>query len=161
MNKANLEIDRTSLDDELMRQPSLFYEIGEQFVMAASKRDALKEELATIDAELDGIGRATLEKRLEKVTEAMVKNYVQTHKRHASAFASYIQAKTECDLLQAMKEAFSQRSFMLRDLCSLYVANYFGETSYKSTQATEATHYSATRERLAAARTAKRERLGG
>jgi hypothetical protein len=35
----------------------------------------------------------------------------------------------ETALLQALKEAFQQRSYVMKDLVSLYVANYFGDAS--------------------------------
>ena len=154
--KALLVIDKSSLDDEISRQPTLFYEVAEALVSAMAERDAAKEELATIDAELDGQVRAALAKSEDKVTEAMVKNAVQVHKRHEAAFDAYMALKTDADLLGAMKEAFGQRSYMLRDLCSLYVASYYEQTSVQGTNSTDKAQYNAKREQLANAR---RERL--
>lgn len=146
--KAQLAIDKSVLDDEVIRQPVLFHDISEQLTDAIAERDAAKEDLAAMDADLDGIGRRKLAK-LPKVTEAMVANFVQTSDQHEKAFNSYLVAKTKADKLLALKEAFQQRSYMLRDLVSLYSANYFEESSIKPTKAVEASHYAANRARLA------------
>ena len=154
--KALLAIDKTSLDEEISKQPTLFYEVAEALVTAMAERDACKEELATIDAELDGQVRAALGRSEEKVTEAMVRNSVQVHKKHEAATDTYMAAKTNADLLGAMKEAFAQRSYMLRDLCSLYVSSYYEQSSVQGTNSTDKAQYDARRKQLASAR---RERV--
>src|SRR5690348_14596091 len=124
-HKALLAIDKSALDEEISTQPSLFYAVAEGFIEAAAERDACKEELTTVDAQLDGQVRMVLASTEEKVTEAMVKNAVQTHKDHQAAFDTYMEAKTKADLFGAMKEAFAQRGYMLRDLAQLYVSSYY------------------------------------
>ena len=150
--RAGLKIDKLALDEELIRQPSLFYEVSEAVTAAIAHRDFLKDELASIDAALDGVARAKLDKMHDKVTEAMVKGFIQTNPKHEKAFADYCKAKTEADQLLALKEAFHQRSYMLRELCSLFVANYYERSSYNSTRATDATHYAGSRQRMAESR---------
>ena len=51
--KEQLAIDKGVLDDEVIRQPVLFYAISEQLTDASAERDAAKEELANVDADLD------------------------------------------------------------------------------------------------------------
>jgi len=148
-----LEIDKLALDDEIVKQPSLFFKASEAYVEAVAERDACKEELSTIDAELDGEIRERLEKRGDKTTEAIVKNEIQTEKRHSAAFDTYILAKTRADRLLALKEAFQQRGYMLRDLASLYVANYYESSSVQGNSRSDAAVYNRQRERLADART--------
>lgn len=148
--KELLAINKGNLDEEVSRQPMLFFEVSEAYVHAAAERDACKEELTSIDAELDGTVRAALAKK-EKVTEAMVKNAVQSHQKHQDAFDTYMQAKTKADLLSALKEAFSQRGYMLRDLAQLFMASYYEQTSVGTTNL-ERAKYNKNRERLADAR---------
>lgn len=150
--KEQLAIDKSVLDDEVIRQPVLFYTISEMLTEALAERDAAKEELSAVDADIDSRGRKALNKNGEKVTEQMVKNYVQTSLEHEQAFDDYLDAKTKADKLLALKEAFQQRSYMLRDLVSLYSANYYETSSMKPTHAQEASHYAANRTRLANAR---------
>ena len=144
-----LEIDKNDLDTEVSRHPSLLYEIGEAYVEAAAQRDALKEMLATIDAQLDSIVREELEG--EKVTESIVKSRIQVHPNHKAAFQAHIDAKELADKLAALKEAFHARSYMLRELAALFVSNYFSSTSVQDTT-TDAAVYKRQRQRLAEAR---------
>jgi uncharacterized membrane protein YheB (UPF0754 family) len=153
--KQRLEIDKNALDDEIIRQPQLYYEISEQLANAIAVRDSLKEETNTTDADLDGMWRKQLASLKGKVTEAMISNHILTSTQHETAFQAWLTAKTHADKLQALKEAFQQRSSMLRDLVSLYTANYYQTTSMKPSQAAEASHYAANREHMAKARKAK------
>lgn len=153
--QAQLAIDKSTLDDEVIRQPVLFYTISEALTDANAERDAAKEELATVDADLDGHWRKKLSKVQDKITEKMVQNCVQTSPEHEKAFDAYLAAKTKADKLSALKDAFQQRSYMLRDLVSLYSANYYEEASIKPSRAQEASHYAQNRERMSNARVAK------
>lgn len=150
--QQQLAIDKATLDDEVIRQPVLFYNISEQLTDAIAERDAAKEELNSIDAELDGTWRRKLSKADSKVTEKMVANCVQTSAEHEKAFDMWLTAKTKADKLLALKEAFQQRSYMLRDLVSLYSANYYEDSSIKPSRAQEASHYAVTRARISNAR---------
>ncbi len=153
--KLHLAIDKSMLDDEVVRQPVLFYNISEILTDAIAMRDGAKEELATVDAEMDNVWRNKLTKTHDKVTEKMVQNWVQSSSEHKRAFQAYLKAKTYADKLLALKEAFQQRSYMLRDLVSLYSANYYETSSIKPTQTMEASHYNANRARMSNAREAR------
>ena len=149
--KQYLRINKHRLDEELEEQPMLLFQISEAFVQASAERDMLKEQLATIDATLDGKARTKLERTQDKVTEAMVKNSVQTSADHEAASAAYLKAKNQADLLAALKEAFHSRGYMIRDHCTLYAANYYEQGSAKPTSNTNRATYSMGRQ--------KRERL--
>lgn len=153
--QEQLAIDKSVLDDEVIRQPVLFYTISEQLTDAIAERDAAKEELNSIDADLDGVWRKKLSKLDSKVTEKMVSNCVQTSNEHEKAFDVWLTAKTKADKLLALKEAFQQRSYMLRDLVSLYSANYYEDASIKPSRAQEASQYANNRSRMSIARAAK------
>lgn len=154
--KKGLEIDKLALDDEVIRQPMLFYAVSEQLTEALAERDAAKEELATTDAELYLKYRKKLAVGEKvRVTDTMVATYVQQDPLHEKAFLAHLEAKTKADKLQGLKDAFSQRAYMLRDLVSLYSANYYETTTIKPTHAQEASHYNANRARIANSRAAK------
>lgn len=130
--RAYLKINKHALDDEIVQQPMLLYQVSEAFVEAVAQRDALKEALATIDARLDG----SIRKRLEdqKVTEAMVKNLVQTDVDHEEASTAYMEAKQQADVLGVLRDAFASRGYMLRDLVQLTAAGYYEQTSMRDGQ---------------------------
>ena len=150
--RTYLQIDKLALDDEVVRQPSLFYEVSEAYAEAAAERDMLKEHLAGIDAELDKRFR----KEGEKATEGKIKAQIQSYKAHQEAFDEWLEAKKQADKLQALKDAFQQRSYMLRDLVSLHNANYFEESSLKTTANQDRVVYHQRRARLGAARETKK-----
>jgi len=145
--KGLLQIDKSSLDDELMHQPMLLWRVSEAYVQAAAQRDSLKEALGVVDAELDGVVRNQFKD--EKVTEALIKGQIQTNTKHKKASETYLRAVEKAALLSALKDAFIQRSYMLRDLCSLFVANYYEESSSKGTNRTDLVTYQQRRKRLA------------
>jgi hypothetical protein len=151
--KARLAIEKANLDTEISQHPMLYFEVAEACVQATAERDACKEELTSIDATLDGDVRAILAKK-DKVTEAMVKNSVQTHPKHTDAFDTYMQAKTKADQLLALKEAFSSRGYMLRDLVSLVSVGFYESTSMGQHNLDRA-RYNKQREKLAEARTGR------
>lgn len=154
--QESLTIDKSVLDDEVIRQPVLFYTVSEMLVDALAERDAAKEELNSVDADLDGIWRRKLGKDPKaKATEAVVKNHVQLSAEHEKAFGVYLTAKTKADRLSALKDAFQARSYMLRDLVSLYSANYYEDASVKPTKAQEASQYASNRSRIGNARAAR------
>lgn len=148
--QASLAIDKSVLDDEVIRQPVLFYTISEQLTDAIAERDAAKEELNSVDADLDAHWRKKLSK--VKTTETLIHNHVQVSQEHEKAFDIWLKAKTKADKLLALKEAFQQRSYMLRDLVSLYSANYYEDSSIKPSRAQEASHYALNRTRISNAR---------
>lgn len=150
-----LRIDKNALDEALTQQSQLFYKVADAFTEAVAERDALKEKLSLVDAELDGEIRVWLEKDGEKFTEAMVRNQVQAHKDHEAAFNVYIKAKTRADKIQAMKDSFKMRGYAIRDLCELHVTGYFDHQSVKETNSSDRIVYEKRRERLAEARTKK------
>lgn len=145
-----LKINKTALDDEIIQQPMLYFKISEAYVQAIAERDTLKERLATVDAELDGKIRKQFED--QKITEAMVKNQVQTNKQHKAAQDAYMAAKMEADTIAALKEAFAQRSYMIRDMVQLHVTGYFDAAAIQQDAKTDQMVYERRRRRLAEAR---------
>lgn len=148
--RAALAIDKSALDDELIRQPMLMEQVGEAYAEACAQRDWAKEELETINSKLSHAARKRLAKDAKyKITEGMVLEEIQASPQHQKAFEDYLDAKLEADKLQALKDSFHQRGFMLRDLCNLYVSRYYEQNSVNSGHAVEATHYNAYREHAA------------
>ncbi len=153
--KEQLAIDKSCLDDEVIRQPVLFYAVSEQLTQAIAERDGAKEDLAAVNASLYAKWRKKLEGVAKRVTDTMLESYVQTDPDHEKAFDAWLAAKTKADQLEALKAAFQQRSYMLRDLVTLYSANYYEDASARPSKAQEASHYAANRVRMSNARAAR------
>ncbi len=144
--RGYLKINKAALDDEVIQQPSLLFAVSEACAEATARRDKLKEQLATVDAELDFEIR---ESAVVKFTDTAIKAQIQIHKDHTVAFKNYLAAKQQADVLSALKDAFQQRSYGIRDLCQLFIANYFEESSVRGNSNTDTVAYQTRREAMA------------
>lgn len=128
--RAYLAIDKYSLDDEIVKQPRLYEEIGEACALASAEHDYAKDGLNRLYAELATKHRKKIENTTgARATEAQVNAAVISDKKHVDASNKRIEAKQRLDELSAVKEAFHQRSYMLRDLSALYIANYYEKST--------------------------------
>jgi hypothetical protein len=160
--KAALDIERSELDFEIVRQPSLFNEAGEMAVEAAARRDMLKEKLSQKDADLYDRHRELLSEGADKKpSEAAIKMAIERDESHVKLTDKYLAAKAEADRLQVLRESFKDRSYMLRELSGLYVANYFEATAVKGTRRTDDAVAQRKMERLEEGRRERKERVRG
>ncbi len=147
-----LQIDRSSLDDEVMRQASLLFAVSEASIEATAERDALKDNLLQIEAALDKEIRHDFETTKTKFTETQIKSLILMNGSRVQTNDDYLASKTKADKLIALKEAFQARGFMIRDLCSLYSANFFESSSVRATPKMSDRVYDQRRARLAEGR---------
>lgn len=152
--RGYLEIDKHNLDQEIKQQPSLFFKVSDAYVRAAARRDFLKEEIARTQSRLYSKYRRKFEKSGTKATEAQVNASVQTDDEYTAAVDKHIKARENADSFQALKEAFHQRSYMLRDLVALHVAGYYERASVADTSQTKDYKASKVMDRMAEARKA-------
>lgn len=145
-----LQIDRNALDDELICQADLYFRVSEAQVMAASEADSLKEAVLLKDAELDSEVRHDLEVAGDKTTADIVRAGVNAHPDHLEAIEEYLEAKLHADKLRAMKDSFSMRSSMLKNLVELFCTSYYTIEAVRTPAS--AAQYTKDRSRLAAAR---------
>lgn len=153
--RGHLNIDKHALDDEIQQQPSLFFKISEAYVNAASRRDFLKEEVARVDADLSAKHRRRIEKSGARATDAATTSAVAADPKHQKAVDAHIDARQKADQLLALKEAFHQRSYMLRDLVALHVANYYERTAVTDNSATKDFKAQKNMDKMAEARKAR------
>ena len=128
---ALIRIDRNQLDDELIRQPEIFAWLSEDLVTAIAIQDEKKNRVPVIEAELNQKIRKQLDRAGEKYTEAVINSRVLTHEDRTQALNEYTQARANAGRLMGLKEAFSQRANMLRELAHLFAAGYWSEQSAK------------------------------
>jgi hypothetical protein len=121
-----LRIDEHALDEALVQQPDLFYRVSKQLALLISRRDAKKQELAEEEAKADAETRETALKRKDKVTEAEVKSMTRLDPGVIKVSGELLHFSRLVGELSALKEAFQQRSYVLKDLVGLYVAGYYG-----------------------------------
>ena len=157
MRETELQIDRNALDDELVHQPSKFLQASRDYAEALSVRDQAKQDVEVSKAEASLRIRRQCEQDGEKVTEAIIAARVETDKKCRQAVTTYLDSKKACEEALALKEAFMQRSYVLKDLAALYIAGYYGSDSVRGGAARELRdhEYSNNRAKLAE----KRRRL--
>lgn len=155
-----LMIDKLSLDEELIKQPTLFFEIAEVSANATSVRDQAKEQLALKDAELGTKHRKKLEASGERATIQLIEERVQTDPIHQKYLEKYSAAKEHADKCYAMKESFQQRAYMLRELVALYVSGYYATAAMTNPnrRGTGESAYEANKKRLTETRKANQRR---
>lgn len=147
-----LTIDKLALDDALKEQPSLLFQVSEEYETALAQRDSLKDAVATVEANLDVDIREDFEQSKAKLTEPQVKHLIASDPERNRAYKAYAAARERAGKLGALKDAFKERGYMLREMCSLYVSNYFEQASSRPTPNTDAVVYRTQRSRLAASR---------
>jgi hypothetical protein len=152
--REGLVIDPNNLDEMLMGHPMLFWAVSEQYVLAASLRDAAKEEISVIDAEMNSDIRKEIEEAGDKVTEKLVESHVLINPLHQEAVQKHRDAKTKADLWNALKDSFSSRNYMLREMASLLVSNYYSVDS-----ARDGANYEHTKAEMSEQRKRKRSKL--
>lgn len=124
---AAIMIDKHALDDCLVQQPELFHKVAERLALEVSLRDEAKNELSIVMAEVDEIVRLHAETSGTKVTETAIKMQIQQHPDVVMARNVVMGLEKSVGLLQALKESYNQRSYALKDLVSLYLAQYYGD----------------------------------
>lgn len=125
--EALLEIDPDDLDTACARHADLSYRVSKQLAMEQSLRDAAKQNLAEIEAKADLKVRKTFDDLDKKTTEGLIRSNVLLH--HDVIAANEDLQKRNIGLLKwtALKEAYMQRSYMLKSLVDLAYMNYYSE----------------------------------
>ena len=132
--EQDLTIDEHALEEALQSQAEAFYRVSKALAMEISRRDGAKQHLQTVEAQADLLIRAKAEEKSIKISVAEV----DAHKRldHDVVLASleYMRFNDQVNKLIALKEAFQMRSYALKDLCALYIANYYTATEHSTSQ---------------------------
>ena len=124
--EKGLRIDEDALDEALLIHSDLFYRVSKQLTLLVSQRDAADQEKKEIEARVDAQLRHDAEVSESKTTEPQIKNDIRRDKDVIKAIDKLLELDKQVGQWQALKEAFLQRSYMLKAMCDLYIAGYFG-----------------------------------
>jgi len=161
--RAALQIDQHRLDDMLMQQPVIQQTISEMAAEVVSMRDAAKERLVRVDAQVAKVLRNRIMIEEGKVSETRVDKEVPLTREHKEAHHVYNELCALAAQWDALKDTVRNRSFVIRDLVSLYTANFFTDTSFRSPtnpSAVRDLEYNTARAALAEGRRARRTLAG-
>jgi urease accessory protein UreF len=121
----DLTIDKDQLDEEWLKQPSIFMLYAEQAALAEDARDRAKRAAEVIAAKADQEIREKAALEGEKLTEAKVATRVATHPEVEEAERRVLETNKNAKILGAAVRAFDQRKKALEKLCDLYTQGYF------------------------------------
>ena len=130
--EAALRIDEHALEKALRDQPVMFYRVANAYALEISRRDAAKQALQDAEAEADLNARDRARRADQKITEGEIRATIQTDGQVAQAQAALARRSERAAKLAALKEAFQQRSYALKDLAGLYVANYYTASEHNA-----------------------------
>lgn len=123
--RALLVIDKHNLDEELIRQPQLYDEAARGAARAASIAAKKKLERNETEAKRATSMRNAATKKGQKITEAQVNKDLPKDPEFIKASLAYIAAEEDAGMWAALKDAFAQRSYALKDLVQLYLGGFF------------------------------------
>lgn len=122
-------VDKHALDDNLEAQPDLFYRVSKAFTIALSHADIAKAHIDELEASLDGEVRADMERAGDKVTETAVKQAIKAHRDMRAAISDHLEKREIAGRWGSLKDTFNQRSYVMKELVSLYTAGYFTDAT--------------------------------
>ena len=122
-----LAIDKYALDDEFVEQADIYYRVSEATAQAVSLRDTAKSTLARSKAELELELRKQGSVTDARVTDKAIAAKVDSDEDIITLTEYYLETSAQAELWFALKDSFIQRSYMLRNLGSIYIAGYYSD----------------------------------
>ena len=121
-----LKVDKYDLDNEAAIQPELYFRVAEAQRRASFVAFRAKEELVAVRATVYRAVRARLmDDPSVKITESLIENGIVTDPDMKAAQRERQKADADADMLMSLKDAMQQKSYMIRELVELYMAQYF------------------------------------
>lgn len=120
-----LRIDPHDIDGELVRKGEIVWRVGRNAALAGADRDAAKDFVAQVEADVLLIEREFALKHNAKASVAEVQAYVSTNKKVLEAKKDYIYFRRVAAEYDALLDAFTKRSFALNKLADMKVAEYY------------------------------------
>jgi len=125
--KKQLKINSYNLEEELIKQPQLYFEWASASVQATKEKEAEKNKLDIIKAEVERKIRSNPEKYGS--TEGAVKNAITLSSKVKRQTKVYLEALANERILSRAETAFQQRKSMLVALVQLNIQLHFAEPS--------------------------------
>lgn len=128
--EQKLQIDRNDLDSVVIEHCNLFRQVGEEHVLAVSRRDEVEDEMKKVASDIDAeIREAAEESEKKKPNETAIKNMIAAHDKMVDMKQRYADAKREADLWGVLKESYHARRYMIALCVELHNSGYYTPTS--------------------------------
>lgn len=135
-----LKPDKHRLDECLEEQSQLYWEVSKACAEAQRVYNVAYANRKAVQGEAYGRCRAALISEHGKATEAQIAAAVEADRLVEKARMEELDAQQEFALWSSMKDAYTQRSYSLKDLAGLYTANYYqSDTAMARPQVTRKT----------------------
>jgi hypothetical protein len=131
--EAGLKIDPHALEHVCRDHPELFYHVAKRLALLISQRDEAKQKLKELCAEVDAEIRQEAHETNQKLREGDIESQVLLTPAVQDANKQLADYEKELGEMLALKEAYQSRSFALRDLVQLHLANYYGSDMERPT----------------------------
>ena len=124
--REDLKIDKLNLPAEWEKHPEIYRYWAEEYAISVLARDAAKEKLDLIAADLDLDIRANPKAYcLKKLAESSIKSSIKIQSEHKEAQEEYNRAKYQVTRMQAAKDAMEHRRDALKHLNGLALAGFY------------------------------------
>lgn len=131
-----LKINKVLLDEELVRQPQLFYDWAEASANASADKDDAKANLELIKA-IEG--QKIRDDNKIKLTNPEVEAAVLKNKRVIEAQKKYLECNRTDNVLAEAKSAFKQRQKSLEGLVQINMQMHFAEPNLNRNNSNDVT----------------------
>jgi hypothetical protein len=118
-------IDLTNLDTILQTHAYEFQEATESLPTLRNQMSAAKLEIDRIEASLYLSIRRAFEGSGEKFTEAKITSSIKSHSDYIAACSNHLNCREAYDKVDQVREVFMQRESSIKNLVSLYHAQYW------------------------------------
>lgn len=125
---CSLIIDKHNLDEAIIKQPQLYFEVSSMLASLIDARDASKENLSRVDANIATELRVYYEKEGTKFTQSSIAEEVLQDQKHFASFNEFNICRRNVNSWSSLKEAYEQRARMLSHITKLWVSQYFSES---------------------------------
>lgn len=120
---AKLKISKDHLDDELIEQPGNYFLAAEQHALAVAEAATAKDNIKKI------MGKMYKAYSKAGGTQNIINAKVESCKAVRLARKNHHEKILSEGRWSAMKDAFAQRAFILKDLTQMHLRAFFGEDS--------------------------------
>lgn len=127
-------IDKHNLDECWVEQPDIFWRVADQLAKANNARDKAKLErdrvITEVGAELREDHEAAVARAGKgRVNETQLAREIEQDDRVVDARNEYQRLVYQAERWLALKESYQQRSYALKDLSNLHLAQYYQTNS--------------------------------
>lgn len=127
--KEQLAFSEHALDEAVLHHSQLYFTVCEEYAIACSIRDDAKKNMEESYAQNSLRIRDQALEENKKLTEDLVKQLTLLDHDYKTACKNYLASKLEADLWGALKESYSTRGYMIREMAELWRSNYFATSS--------------------------------